>query len=571
MCVACGAEWRPREEIGGYQLHERLARGGFSVIYRASDRAGGASVAVKIFARPHCGTAAAAVRFAEEIQTLAAYEHPHWLRIFGGGCEEDFAWLAMEWLPAGSLAARGRLEENEALEMAAQIADGLVAAQAHGLQHRNLCIGECLLADARTVKVSGFAEAVFYERAGLEMGTVWGQLSCAPPERVFEEPEDSRSEIYALGAILFQLLTGALPYEGETMPELFVERLDGPPPHVPLVRESTAARVDRMLAVDPRERFSSWEETSKFLHKEIVALSQAAAPAQHRAVSTTVARRVEKAPVDSPADGAWFTILMLTGIVGIAGWFGWKHFQTPPVEPPAPVAEIVALSTPPPSPPPKPAPAKTAPLIAAIPHTESASPPPPSKPARPKLDWGPWKKFILESPNRPGIGKGSENKIPGSGALRLNGNNSGMSGGHDENLFYARQMDGDWTFTARVSANDGAAGMVAREGIGSERPCVGIFIAADGKPSAVLRERPAAKLVPAPVVAGTGLKWMRIARRGTAMSAFLSPDGKHWREAATLNLPALPASVPVGFVVWSGTKEKLAGATFEEVALQAEP
>ena len=55
------------------------------------------------------------------------------------------------------------------------------------------------------------------------------------------------------------------------------------------------------------------------------------------------------------------------------------------------------------------------------------------------------------------------------------------------------------------------------------------------------------------------------------MSAFHSNDGKHWREAATLNLPTLPASVPVGFVVWSGTKEKLAGATFEEVALQAEP
>ena len=564
-CEACGAGWRPREEVAGWRLHELLARSGLALIFHASDPAGGESVAVKILAPPVGWTPEDAARFTDEVRILAAHDHPHWLRIFGGGMEEDFAWLAMEWLPEGALESRGRLGETAALQAAAQIADALVAAHACGLRHRNLHIGECLLAAAATVKVSGFAEGSFYERAGRDVGTAWGRLFCAPPERLFEEPEDARSEIYALGGIAFQMLTGELPYEGETMPEIFMERLDGPPVSVrdlaPALRESTAALVGRMLAVDPRERFSSWEETAGALGKQLGVLSQAASP--RRAVPVVVARPVAKAPVDSAAGGAWFTLLMLAGIAGVVGWFGWKHFQEPSAESAAMEPKIAVISTPAPTP----APAPPASVIAKIEKPEA--PPPPPKPAPPKLDWTPWEKFILESPKRPGSGRGGENKIPGSGALRLTGNNSGMSGGHDENVFYARQMEGDWTFTARVSANSGPAGIVARESIGSDRPCVGLFLAADGRLSSVLRAQPAAGVKAAPVAAGTGSRWLRLARRGAAISAFHSANGKQWREAATLNVPALPSGVPVGFVVWPEGKLPEAGATFDEVAVEA--
>ena len=567
-CDSCGAVWRPREEVAGWRLHELLARSGLGLIFHASHPAGGAPVAVKILALPAGWTPEDAARFTDEVQILAAHDHPHWLQIFAGRMEEDFAWLAMEWLPEGSLPARGRLGEMEALQVAAQIADALVAAHACGLEHRNLHIGECLLADATTVKVSGFAEASFYERAGLDVGTIWGRLCCVPPERLFDEPEDSRSEIYALGAIAFQMLTGEPPHEGETMPEIFMERLEGPPASVrdcvPAIRESTAALVDRMLAVDPQQRFPSWEETAKALGKQLGALSPAASP--RRVVPAAVAAPVAKAPVYSATGGAWFTILMLAAIAGVAGWFGWKHFQEPTAEPAATEPKIVPIPTPASAPVrATPPPAAPAPVIARIEKPEAPPPPPPP----PKLDWTPWKKFILESPKRPGIGRGGENKIPGSGALRLTGNNSGMAGGHDENVFYARQMEGDWTFTARVSSNDGPAGIVARESIGSDRPCVGLVIAGDGKLISVLREQPAASLKPAPVVVGMGSRWMRIARRGTSISAFHSANGKQWREAATLNFPALPTSVPVGFVVWPERNAKEAGATFENVALEA--
>ena len=217
VCAECGMEWRPREEIGGYRLLELLARSGLAVIFRAVEAESGAEVAVKLLRPPFGSTAEDFGRFAAEVEILAGFEHPHWVRVFGGGIEEDLAWLAMEWLPESSLATRGRMGEGEVLHFAAQAASALASAQAAGLRHRDLEITNCLLADAQTLKVSGFAESVFYARAGDEAGTIWGRLSCAPPERVFGEREDVRSEIYALGAILFQVLSGALPYEGEVL------------------------------------------------------------------------------------------------------------------------------------------------------------------------------------------------------------------------------------------------------------------------------------------------------------------------------------------------------------------
>ena len=563
VCAGCGAEWRPRAEIGGYRLLEPLARGGLSLIFRAVEPESGAELAVKLVRPPRGSAAEDFERFVVDVEILAGLEHPNWLRVFGGGIEEDLAWLAMEWLPEAR-PARGRMGEAEALGLAAQAASALASAEAAGLRHRDFQIGNCLLADAHTLKVSGFAESVFYARAGEEAGTLWGRLCCAPPERIFGEPEDLRSDIYALGAIVFELIAGDPPYEGEVLPELFLERIEGAPLRledaVRPVRRNTALLVERMLAIEPERRFQSWNEVLENLAGllEMPAQDGLAVSVRPRAAATPV-----KVPVYSAAGGAWFTIAMLAGIAGIAGWFGWRHFHETPLTNAEPAWEVAAIST---SAPTTPSPVPT---VAAI-VTRETPPPPvvPPKSVAPKMDWAVWKKSILESPNRPNSGKGEESRIPGSGALRLRGNNSGLAGGHDECVFFARQIGGDWTLTARVSANDGPAGIIAREGIGSERPCVGIFLGADGKVNSVLRGQPAARVAPARAAGADGARWLRIMRRGSAMSVFHSLDGTKWREAATLNLPTLPPGVPVGFVVWSGVAEKMAGATFEDVDLK---
>ena len=558
-CASCGAEWRPREEIGGFRLIEPLSRSGLGMIFRAIEPESGATVAVKILRPPFGFTTDDLARFAKDVEILAGLEHPHWLPVFGGGIEGDLAWLAMEWLPSGSLAdllaVRGRLGESEALHFAAQIASALSAARAAGLQHRDLNITNCLLADAQTVKVGGFAEALFYQRAGEEVGTIWGRLSCAPPERIFGEPEDARSEIYALGAILFQVLAGTLPYEGETVPELFLERLEGPPlrlgEFVRAIQKSTADVVERMLAVEREQRFETWDEVADHIANalESVSRSHSPAPARPRAV----ARAAAKAPVHSSASGAWFTLLMLIGIAGFGGWFWWNHRDASRSAAAVPPAPIVA------------APEPTPPPVAIIPK-EPATP----KAARPRRDWTGWTTTVLESPNKPRrTVQGEARRIPSSDALRLTGNGTGIAGGHDECVFHSRSLDGDWTLTARIGANKGFAALCARAAMESDQPCVAVTVATDGSVTTAVRRSPGAKAEIQKRAGPIRPEWLRVSRRGTKLTAFFAVKNNEWTEAAALDLSALPASVPAGFMVWSAGNEK-AAATFDDIELSFE-
>ena len=576
-CTACGTEWRPRLEVGGYRLLEPLARSGIAMIFRATEPESGASLAVKVLRPPFGFTADDLERFSRDVQILAGLEHPHWLRVFAGGTEEDLAWLAMEWLPDGSLAdllaTRGRLGEKEVLQFAAQAASALAAAHSAGLRHHNLQIANCLLADAHTLKVAGFAEAIFYQRAGEEVGALWGRLCCSPPERVFGDAEDSRSEIYALGVILFQALTGTLPYEGEVVPEIFYGRLGGPSLRlenfVRPIRKITADVVDRMLAIAPGQRFQSWEETLEGVTNALGALDQSGlpAPARPRAVAVPVARAAAKAPVYSATSGAWFTILTLIAIAGIAGWFAWKHWYQPPAAPVAVVQEIPAVATPAPPPPPEVIPPVATPRPIAVPPPSVAVIEKPATPAppRPKKDWSGWKTTILASPKKPpGSVQGDVHPIPGTDGLRVSGNSTGIEGGHDECVFHAREFSGDWTLIAHVGPHKGVAALCARAGIGSEQPCVAVMISADGKVNAAIRSEPGKPAFLKPLPPAHRSEWLKLTRRGTKLTAFYSLKKDEWTEAASLDLPALPASVPAGLMVWSGTKEKVA-TTFDEI------
>ena len=622
-CAACGGEWRPREEIGGYRVLEPLARSGLAMTFRAVWIESGERVAVKVLRPPFGFTQEDLERFAKDIRILAAHEHPHWVRVYDGGIEDDLAWLAMEWLPAGSLAALGRLEEKVALQFAAQIASALASAHEVGLRHHHLQLANCLLADANILKVAGFAEAHFYERAGEEVGALWGRLCCAPPERVFGDPEDARSEIYALGIILFQMLTGTLPYEGETMPELFYVRLGGSSLRVEnfagTLRKTTAQAVDRMLALGPGQRFQTWEETHEGLTNALGTLSQSGSAVVARARVVAVARPRAQPPVYSAKAGAWFSIFMLAAIAGIAGWFGWQHWREPepaavtfatvseaPIAPPAPdlpkekepevalPVPATPIPAPPapaplvaPKPPPKPRPpaATPAPAVAAMP----APPPPPvpattpmpavadlaklatPQPARPKKDGSGWSKTLLESPTKPKDSvQGEVLRIPGSDALRISGNNTGIAGGHDECVFYSRQFLGDWTLSARIAPQDGTAALCARAWPGSGEACLAVIVAADGKVTSAFRAKPEAKAELKPHRTATRPGWLQLKRRGTKLTASYALVKGVWVEADSRDLPALPASLPAGFMVWSGDLQKAATVTFSEITVSPE-
>jgi hypothetical protein len=149
----------------------------------------------------------------------------------------------------------------------------------------------------------------------------------------------------------------------------------------------------------------------------------------------------------------------------------------------------------------------------------------------------------------------------------MRGNFTGIAGRQDECAFHYCELAGDWTLTVRVAACDGIAGLAAREALGSSRPMLAIWITADGKIVTGTRRKAGAKAELGKPLPASKSTWLRIMRRGNVFAAHFSPDGKTWNAIARHDTGALPAEVPAGFVVWSGTRERTATATFDNVAL----
>ena len=598
---------RARTAIGRFQLQEPVARSGLGMVFRALDGEGGAEVALKLIQPPEVVEPEDFEEFEREMRALSGLDHPHIARVLDWGVEEGLPYIVTEWLSGITLAtrlgARGRLSEGETLDLAAQAASALAAANAAGITHRDIQPGNLLYAEATTVKVGDFAQAIFYERTADHVGIIWGRPCYVSPERLRHQPEDVRSDIYGLGAVLFHALTGTLPHDGDPHGEIMLELLETQSLRVEnLVRplhDKTATVLNRMLASERRDRFQTWEEVLAQLSLARAVVSKRDSPAPMpsgiRPAPSPKSASPAAAPLaESAAKGSWITIALLAGIVGVLGYFGWDKWMRPPAPPADTAADVAAPpaladtstpspapDTPPPAPPvvapaaPPPSPAKpaavpapimtaeTVPAPAPVPDAKPSTPPPPP-PSDIRLPG--WKPVKIEKPGSKTAVTGEANIIPVTDALRMTGNNTGIEGGHDETFFYAREMGGDWTLSAHVSSNGGFAGLSARENIDCGSIALAVALTADGKLITATRSATIAKAErPAPVPAAKN-GWLKLTRRGPVLAAHYSDDGKAWREVASLPCPALPAKIPAGFVVWSGKKEP-AATTFDKVKL----
>lgn|GEM_PF-6053604 len=298
-CPECGKTFRARTEIGGYHLGEILARSGLGVIFRATDQ-GGAELAVKLLQPPYAAETVDVEYFSSEVWALARLNHPHCVRIFATGVDHGLAWIAMEWLPHGSLAerivAKGKLREAEVLAIGLQAAGALGAAQAAGHAHHDVAPENLVFADPRTVKVTDFGQAALYQIAANDLGTLWGRPCFVSPERMRGEPEEAHSDIYALGGVLFYALTGTLPRGGEPNPLATLEMIEAGDVRieelVPGLHEKTAQTLNRMLAGEPAERFQHWGEVVTQLSQAGTLIARREAP-----VAAAAARPKGTAPV----------------------------------------------------------------------------------------------------------------------------------------------------------------------------------------------------------------------------------------------------------------------------------
>ncbi|WP_326638201.1 Stk1 family PASTA domain-containing Ser/Thr kinase [Streptosporangium sp. NBC_01755] len=206
---------------GRYRVESRIARGGMATVYLALDIRLDRTVAVKVMHRSLAEDPAFVRRFIGEAKSVASLSHPNVVHVFDQGTDGDNVYLSMEYVPGRTLRdvlrERGRLPAREALEVMIPVLAALGAAHQSGLVHRDVKPENVLLADDGRVKVVDFGlaraiEATNQTRTGVMIGTI-GYMS---PEQVTAGAADARSDVYAAGIMLFELLTGRQPYEGDT-------------------------------------------------------------------------------------------------------------------------------------------------------------------------------------------------------------------------------------------------------------------------------------------------------------------------------------------------------------------
>lgn len=266
---------------GRYRSLEIISRGASGVVHRALDLTLDRTVALKQLATDTIGEDDRA-RFCQEARALARLSHPNIVQVYDLIEHEDGLWIAMEFVEGGTLAdriaAQGRLETAEVVRLTEGIADAIGFAHDQGIIHRDVKALNVLLTENLQPKVADFGTAKLISSSLHTMnGTVMGSPHTMSPEQARGEPADERSDVYSLGAVMYQMLLGRPPFTGELM-AVIMQHLQSPPPPVDQQEDSPempgqlAQIVMQMLAKDPEDRFPGMGAVREALARiEIVA------------------------------------------------------------------------------------------------------------------------------------------------------------------------------------------------------------------------------------------------------------------------------------------------------------
>ncbi|HEX3234133.1 MAG TPA: protein kinase [Gemmatimonadales bacterium] len=309
---------RLRNELADrYRIERELGRGGMATVYLAQDLKHERPVALKVL-HPELAATLGPERFLREVRTTARLQHPHILPVLDSGEAAGQLWYTMPYVRGESLRDRLRREAqlplHDAMELARQTALALDYAHREGVIHRDfkpenilLSEGQALVADFGVAK----ALAAGSESRLTETGMAVGTPAYMSPEQAGGGPVDGRSDIYALGCVLYEMLTGEPPFTGPTPQAILAKRVLEPVPHVRTLRESVPEpleqAVTRALAKAPADRFANAAE-----------FAQALQPTAAVTAATPAARAGRRMPVPAMA-------LAVGLLIGLGVLFAWRR------------------------------------------------------------------------------------------------------------------------------------------------------------------------------------------------------------------------------------------------------
>jgi tRNA A-37 threonylcarbamoyl transferase component Bud32 len=318
--------------LANYQIERLLGRGGMAEVYYGWDVKLARPVAVKVIDDRYRENPAYAERFVNEARAMAAWHHPHIIPIYYASDDDGLYYYVMEYLPGldlgqvlGVYAARGELPPPaDVLRIGRAVADALDFSHAAGIVHRDVKPSNILLAADGRVLLADFGLALNTSRATL--GEVFGSPHYMAPEQARSSAEATgQSDLYALGVILYEMLTGTLPFDDPSPAALALQQVSAPPPpprsRNPRLNRATEAVLLRALAKEPQQRYATGRELLSALESALSAADIGATQPLEGAVSAPPisAQRVTEIVAAAQATGAPAVTPRRSAVAGGAG------------------------------------------------------------------------------------------------------------------------------------------------------------------------------------------------------------------------------------------------------------
>ena len=301
---------QPRDHLGKYELRGTLGRGAMGTVFDGWDPAIGRRVAIKtgrLSGEQDEEEAQALERFKREAQAAGRLSHPNIVGVYDYGETEELAYIVMEFIDGHSLKSmldqRRRLPPAEAVDVMLQVLAGLEYSHARGVIHRDIKPGNIMRSADGHVKIADFGIARIETSSMTSVGTVMGTPAYMPPEQFRGEAVDARSDIYAAGVMLYQLLAGERPYEG-AMTVIMHKVLSAEPPPSASARAETPAVFDgviaRAIAKAPADRYPSAVAFAQALRVALLAAEQEGDGDATMIMPATRVRPAGTAPASTP-------------------------------------------------------------------------------------------------------------------------------------------------------------------------------------------------------------------------------------------------------------------------------